>query len=316
MTALAQHLEFAPPPPKDGARSFGLAVLVHLLLVAALTWGIHWNDSDQTVAVEAELWSAIPTPAAPRAVEPPPPPPAPPVAPEPPPPPKVAPKPTPPAVQREAQLAIEREKQKKLEQDKKLEEERQKRKDKELKEKKEKDKLEKDKQAKLDKEKLEREKLEKDKLEKDKLEKDKKEKAKQQKAEQDAKERADAKRLEADRQANLKRIAGMAGATGGPSDTGTALKASGPSATYAGRIRGKVRPNIVFGDDIPGNPMAEVEVKCSPDGTILSKRLLQSSGHKSWDDAVIKALEKTEKLPLDTDGRVPAVMVISFRPKD
>ncbi|MFZ9656930.1 MAG: cell envelope integrity protein TolA, partial [Limnohabitans sp.] len=179
-------------------------------------------------------------------------------------------------------------------------------KDKELKEKKEKEKLEKEKQAKLDKEKLERE----------KLEKDKKEKAKQQKAEQEAKERADAKRLEAERQTNLQRIAGMAGATGGPSDTGSALKASGPSASYAGRIRGKVKPNIVFGDDIPGNPMAEVEVKCAPDGTILSKRVIQTSGHKAWDDAVIKALEKTEKLPLDTDGRVPSVMVISFRPKD
>lgn len=310
MTALAQHLEFAPPPPRDGARSFGLAMLVHLLLVAALTWGIQWNNSDTSVAVEAELWSALPTPAAPRAVEPDPPPPAPQAAPEPPPP-KVTPKPTPPAAQREAQLAIEREKNKKLEQDKKLEEERQKRKDKELKEKKEKEKLEKEKlekekQAKLDKEKLERE----------KLEKDKKEKAKQQKAEQEAKERADAKRLEAERQTNLQRIAGMAGATGGPSDSGSALKASGPSASYAGRIRGKVKPNIVFGDDIPGNPMAEVEVKCAPDGTILSKRVIQTSGHKSWDDAVIKALEKTEKLPLDTDGRVPSVMVISFRPKD
>ncbi len=316
MTALAQHLEFAPPSPADGARSFGLALLVHVLLVAALTWGIHWNDSDQSMAVEAELWSAIPTPAAPRAVEPEPPPPTPKAEPEPPPPPpKVMPKPTPPAAQREAQLAIEREKQKKLEQDKKLEEERQKRKEKELKEKKEKDKLDKEKQAKLDKEKLEREKLEKEKLEKDKLEKDKKEKAKQ-KAEQEVKERAEAKRLEADRQANLKRITGMAGATGGPTDTGSALKASGPSASYAGRIRGKVKPNIVFGDDIPGNPMAEVEVKCAPDGSILSKRLLQSSGHKSWDDAVIKALEKTERLPLDVDGRVPSVMVISFRPKD
>mgnify|MGYP000579572003 FL=1 len=306
MTALAKHLEFAPPPPADGARSFGLALLVHALLVAALTWGIHWQDDDQSTAVEAELWSAIPTPAAPRAVEPDPPPPAPKVEPEPPPPPpKVTPKPTPPAAQREAQLAIEREKQKKLEQEKKLEEEKQKRKEKEKKE-----KLEKEKHAKQEKEKLEREKLE-----KEKLEKEKKEKAKQ-KAEQDAKERAEAKRLVADRQANLKRIAGMAGATGGPTDTGTALKASGPSASYAGRIRGKVKPNIVFGEDIPGNPTAEVEVKCAPDGTILSKQLLHSSGHKSWDDAVIKALEKTEKLPRDLDGRVPSVLVISFRPKD
>jgi colicin import membrane protein len=57
-------------------------------------------------------------------------------------------------------------------------------------------------------------------------------------------------------------------------------------------------------------------VKCGPDGSILSLKLLHSSGHKSWDDAVIKALEKTEKLPRDLDGRVPSVLVISFRPKD
>jgi len=44
--------------------------------------------------------------------------------------------------------------------------------------------------------------------------------------------------------------------------------------------------------------------------------LLKSSGHKGWDDAVLKALEKTEKLPRDTDGRVPSPMVITFRPRD
>ena len=76
-----------------------------------------------------------------------------------------------------------------------------------------------------------------------------------------------------------------------------------------------MRPNIVFSDDIAGNPMAEVEVRMAPDGTITSSRLLKSSGVKSWDDAVLRALIRTEVLPRDTDGRVPSPMVIEFRPK-
>jgi colicin import membrane protein len=59
-----------------------------------------------------------------------------------------------------------------------------------------------------------------------------------------------------------------------------------------------------------------VEVKCSPDGTIVDRKLLKSSGNKGWDEAVLKALDKTEKLPRDTDGRVPSPMVITFRPRD
>ena len=65
-----------------------------------------------------------------------------------------------------------------------------------------------------------------------------------------------------------------------------------------------------------GNPKAEVEVRVAADGTIVSRKLIQASGNKAWDDAVLKAIDKTETLPRDTDGRVQPVMVISFRPKD
>ena len=122
--------------------------------------------------------------------------------------------------------------------------------------------------------------------------------------------------MEAQRNANLKRMAGMAGATGGPTATGTALQSSGPSASYGGRIRASIKPNIVFTDEIVGNPLAEVEVRTSPNGTIISRKLLKTSGDKSWDEAVLRAIDKTEKLPPDVDGRVPTALIISFRPKD
>jgi colicin import membrane protein len=57
-------------------------------------------------------------------------------------------------------------------------------------------------------------------------------------------------------------------------------------------------------------------VRAAPDGTVISKRLLQSSGSKVWDDAVLRAIERTEVLPRDTDGRAPPQFEIGFRPRD
>jgi len=189
--------------------------------------------------------------------------------------------------------------------------------------------LEQEKQRKLKQRELEQQKLkaEQAKLEKAKLEKIKQEKAKADKLKQDLADKAkreqikkqealQAKQLEAQRQKNLQRIAGLAGASGGPSATGTALKSAGPSASYAGRIKARIKPNIVFTEDINGNPTAEVEVRTAPEGSIIGRKLLKSSGNKAWDDAVLRAIDKTEALPRDTDGRVPPVLVISFRPKD
>lgn len=298
MPAAADYLEFAPPPQPGLVRAFVLAIIAHVLLMLALTWGINWNRESENVAAEAELWASVPQQAAPREVVAPPPPPAPPVQ-------QVAPTPPPPAVPREADIALEREKLKKEQALRKQEElERQK-------------KLE----AKKKREEMEREK---------KLEARKKEEAqkKQQLAEQKAAEeqlkqkqkreelakaRQDEAKLAELRKENLERM--MKGATGAPTATGSAARAAGPSDSYAGRIRARVRPNITFTDDVSGNPMAAVEVRLAPDGTITSRHLIKSSGVKSWDEAVLRALDKTEILPKDVDGRVHSPLTIEFKPK-
>ena len=89
-----------------------------------------------------------------------------------------------------------------------------------------------------------------------------------------------------------------------------------PSASYAGRLVARIKPNITFTDEVVGNPKAEVEVRTSSDGTILGRRLLSSSGNNAWDSAVLKAIDKTAVLPRDTNGSVPSTIHISFRPKD
>lgn len=136
-----------------------------------------------------------------------------------------------------------------------------------------------------------------------------------QKAEQ-LKTQQETKLADKRRQENIQRMTGLAGASGGPSATGTALKSAGPSASYAGRIVARIKPNIVFTEELVGNPTADVEVRTSPDGTIVGRKLLKSSGNKAWDEAVLKAIDKTEVFPRDVDGQVPSSLTITFRPKD
>jgi colicin import membrane protein len=81
-------------------------------------------------------------------------------------------------------------------------------------------------------------------------------------------------------------------------------------------VAAAVKPNIVYPEAVTGNPRALVEVRTAFDGTITSRRLLETSGHRAWDDAVLRALDKTERMPRDVDGRVPPVIEIGFRPRD
>ncbi len=133
---------------------------------------------------------------------------------------------------------------------------------------------------------------------------------------QAALEKKESIKLEILRKDNLQRMAGLAGATGGPSATGTAQRASGPSASYGSRVSAIVKPNIVFIEDTQENPVADVEVRVAPDGTIVGRKLIKGSGNKAWDEAVLKAIDKTAVLPRDVDGTVPPQLVISFRRRD
>ncbi|HET8746660.1 MAG TPA: hypothetical protein VFM98_13720 [Ramlibacter sp.] len=111
MDAAADRPEFAPPRQEQIWRGLALAILAHVLLFIGLTQGLRWQRESQDVAVEAELWAAVPQEAAPREVpKPVPEPPRP--APEPPKPVVKAPPVPDPQAQREAQIALEREKKK------------------------------------------------------------------------------------------------------------------------------------------------------------------------------------------------------------
>jgi colicin import membrane protein len=319
MQTAADRSEFAPPRQDRWGRPLTLALVVHGALIAALTWGVQWKQDAEMPAVEAELWSRLPQQAAPRAVEPPPPPP-----PEPEPEPKPAPAPEPkpvvkappppPPAPSQADIAMAKAKEKaeaekkareeaarkEKEREKKLAEEKREREKKLAAEKAE--KAEKEREKKLAEEKREREK----KLAEEKREREKKA----------ADDKREAQLKEQLRQDQLKRMMGQAGATGSATSTGTAQQSSGPTPGYGAKVAARIKPNIVFTESAPGNPRAEVEVRTLPDGTITSRRITKSSGNPAWDDAVLRAIDRTATLPRDTDGRVPSSLVIGLRPLD
>ena len=286
MTARAsvERDAFMPHAPDAFGRGLAMAVAAHLLLVVALSVGVSWHVSPPE-GIEAELWASVPQMAAPRPAEPEPPPPP---APEP----QVKPPPEPvkaaPVVEPEpdAQIAIEKAKRKK-----ELAKEAAKQAAKEL--------------AAREAEKLAEQKR-------------KDEAADKRRAELDKKKRDEAQTaaLAAAREKQMQRLAGLAGATGAPTATGSALQSAGPSADYLGRIKGRIRPNVSFPDTLPGNPAVEIDIRLSPDGRIMSSRIVKRSGVPEWDEAVLRAIERTEVLPRDENGKVPPAMTIVYRPRD
>ena len=306
MSLALDRPEFAPPPQRGTPRAVLLALVAHALLIAALTWGVRWRSDADEGAVDAELWSSTVQQAAPRLSAPQAPTPAPappPPAPAPPPPPQVkAPEPAPPP--RAPDIALEREKK--------------------LKEEKEQKERELERQQQQRKKELEAKQRAEDEAERKKAQQQKL--AEQQKKQQEAEakqaeakkqQEAAAKQAAADRAATLKRMQGLAGASGADDSKGTALRSSGPSSGYAGRIAAAVRPNITFPDaeTVNGNPAAEFEVNLAPDGTIVGVKLTKSSGLPAWDEAAERGLHKTDKLPRDTDGRIFPSLIVSLRPK-
>jgi colicin import membrane protein len=286
-----------------------LALVAHALLVAALAWGVNWH-THQEEALEAEVWSAIPEAEAPAPVV------APPVTAVAPPP-AVKP-PEPEAEQPLPDLVIAKKKPAKEPPKPKPREVetfdatpvKPRKADptmpppdlKALKLKEATDAKEaKDKEARLAKEAAAKAQAAKDKAEKDKL----------------AKEQADQAAVEAQRQKILRDIVSRAGGGAGSNAAGQGTRNAGPSQGYIGRLKALFKRNITFSlDDVPSNPETVVDVSMAPDGTIISRNIVTRSGLPAWDEAVLRAIDRTEVLPRDETGKVPPRLTLSFRPKD
>lgn len=126
-------------------------------------------------------------------------------------------------------------------------------------------------------------------------------------AEQDRIKRENLERKLKDRAAQLKQKQSES------TDAGSVQEVS---ESYIGRVRARIKPNIAFAGSVDPSASAEVEIRCAADGSIASRKLVSSSGNSDWDTAVLKAVDKTEILPRDVDGRIHSTISVGFRLKD
>lgn len=91
--------------------------------------------------------------------------------------------------------------------------------------------------------------------------------------------------------------------------------ASEQGLSYAERIRRRVRPNILPGESVEGNPVAVVKLSLAPDGSVRSMELVKPSGNAIWDAAVLRAVERSVPFPAADNGRVPPALSLTFRPQ-
>ena len=89
---------------------------------------------------------------------------------------------------------------------------------------------------------------------------------------------------------------------------------------YRDLISATVRGNTRLPDNLKGNPQVRCLVKLLPTGDVVSVRVTQSSGNPAYDEAVVRAIEKSSPLPLPTEREARAAFVpeLSFthRPKE
>ena len=70
---------------------------------------------------------------------------------------------------------------------------------------------------------------------------------------------------------------------------------------YIERIRTKIRRFIVQPPNLQGNPESEFDVVVLPDGNVLAVKLKRPSGNAAYDNAVERAINRAQPLPLPPD---------------
>lgn len=87
-------------------------------------------------------------------------------------------------------------------------------------------------------------------------------------------------------------------------------------AQYAERVRKAIKSNLVFPDNLPDNINAVVLLSLAPDGSVLRSTIEKPSGVQVYDDAVLRAIERSSPLPRQSPEKgAPGKLRLSFRPK-
>ena len=133
----------------------------------------------------------------------------------------------------------------------------------------------------------------------------------------EVKANAAAEKVRADQLARLRAAAGAEGGSGGTTGSGVGGGGNAP-AGWRDKVLKKIKPLITFNaESVSGNPEATIQLKLAPDGAILGREIIKSSGIPGFDQAVLNAIDHTQTIPKDDNGVIPDKNLrLAFTPKE
>jgi colicin import membrane protein len=154
-------------------------------------------------------------------------------------------------------------------------------------------------------------------IEKAKREKEREEIEKKRKEEEKklAEKKADLERKQKEKEAQLAReeaqrkkiLEGIVNDANKQSSSGGPTSGD-PGADYRGQIQKYIRDNVSFPPNAEVGTSAEVRIFLTPTGRVLNQQIIRSSGNSAFDSAVLRDVQKSEKLPTPRTGPAPSPM--------
>ena len=80
---------------------------------------------------------------------------------------------------------------------------------------------------------------------------------------------------------------------------------------YGQKLHRLIRANLGRTSEIATSPVA-ISVNCSPNGKLLSATIVHSSGDSALDNAALKAVQDSDSMPFDDNGKTPAHFTITY----
>ncbi|MBC3874626.1 cell envelope integrity protein TolA [Undibacterium sp. LX15W] len=120
---------------------------------------------------------------------------------------------------------------------------------------------------------------------------------------------------------NMRRLNGQV-VKSGSGGLGDALKSTGNNRgdpSYNAKVAAKIKANTIYvvNDTSSNNPTVEFVIQLFPDGSLKGPiKKTKSSGVPAFDEAVEKAIEKSQPFPRDKSGEVPGSLNLVHRMKD
>lgn len=131
---------------------------------------------------------------------------------------------------------------------------------------------------------------------------------------QEAREREQREKL---RQAEAERILAQMAADR-PTGPTQPVAGGARDAEYRERLAALIRSRIVYSvpEGTPASVYADVQVELLPTGEVVAVKVLKASGLPGYDEAVERAIRRTDPFPRKPDGTIDRTIVIRFRPVD